>query len=261
MGAKCAAWLAQKGVINQGRAWRSPDNEQRYSRCAAGPAGRQQGRGRRTSGVGDQAMGGLISNAAGALCKGAGVWRRCALGSRVAGVETPGAASMAEWQISQAEHVACSCGWHSADASVQWLAGSAAVLWRLASSWVACWAAAASWWCAAAVGVIARGCSTPAAMAVPVRPRRTSTTMRTKKKPRRMAWMIRRDRRRFPCKEIRGPSLASLRRGAYTAMYRPGRWFMASTRFSATAPAMDQATRSGSTVHNARRTMQQSTAI
>ena len=27
-------------------------------------------------------MGGLISNAAGALCKGAGVWRRCALGSR-----------------------------------------------------------------------------------------------------------------------------------------------------------------------------------
>ena len=73
-------------------------------------------------------MGGLISNAAGALCKGAGVWRRCAPGSRAAVVETPGAASMAEWQISQAEQVACSCGWHSADASAQWLPRSAAVL-------------------------------------------------------------------------------------------------------------------------------------
>ena len=83
-------------------------------------------------------MGGLISNAAGALCKGAGVWRRCALGSRAAVVETPGAASMAEWQISQAEQVACSCGWHSADASAQWLPRSAAVLWWLASSWVVC---------------------------------------------------------------------------------------------------------------------------
>ena len=83
-------------------------------------------------------MGGLISNAAGALCKGAGVWRRCALGSRAAVVETPGAASMAEWQISQAEQVACSCGWHSADASAQWLPRSAAVLWWLASPWVLC---------------------------------------------------------------------------------------------------------------------------
>ena len=75
-----------------------------------------------------------MSNAAGALCRGAAVWRRCAPGSRGTFGETPGAASMAEWQISQAEQVACSCGWHSADASVQWLAGSAAVLWWLASS-------------------------------------------------------------------------------------------------------------------------------
>ena len=73
-------------------------------------------------------MGGLISNAAGALCKGAGVWRRCAPGSRGTCGETPGEASMAEWQISQAEQVACSCGWHSADASAQWLPRSDAVL-------------------------------------------------------------------------------------------------------------------------------------
>lgn len=45
------------------------------------------------------------------------------------------------------------------------------------------------------------------------------------------------------------------------AMYRPGRWFIASTRFSATAPATDQSTRSGSTVARASSTMQQSTAI
>ena len=72
------------------------------------------------------------------------------------------------------------------------------------------------------------------------------------------AVMIRLRPRRFP-----GAFQWTVRGGAdaHTAMYRPGRWFMASTRFNATAPAMDQATRTGSTVHRASSTMQQSTAI
>lgn len=58
---------------------------------------------RRTSGVGDQAMGGLMARAAGALSNCAaerGREERC--GHRV-GVTAPGVSSMAEWQIPQAE--------------------------------------------------------------------------------------------------------------------------------------------------------------
>ena len=71
-------------------------------------------------------MGGLISNAAGALCKGAGLWRRCSAGQPGMWWGNAGRGKHGQWQISQAEQVACSCGWHSADASV--VARSAAVL-------------------------------------------------------------------------------------------------------------------------------------
>lgn len=94
--------------MKQARAWRSPDNGRKRC-CATARATLFQGCsgwGRRTSGVGDQAMGGLMVSAGGALSN-----RADAVGSAVPRrrrvQDAAGAASsIAEWQISQAEHAA-----------------------------------------------------------------------------------------------------------------------------------------------------------
>lgn len=77
-----------------------------------GPVSRgQSGNGRRTSGVGDQAMGGLMASAAGALSNCAEARGSRALAGRGAGVSDAGRPSMAEWQISQAEQLALWWSW------------------------------------------------------------------------------------------------------------------------------------------------------
>ena len=73
-------------------------------------------------------MGGLISNAAGALCKGAGYGAGARRAAGAHSGKRRARQTHGQWQISQAEQVACSCRWHSADASAQWLPRSAAVL-------------------------------------------------------------------------------------------------------------------------------------
>ena len=107
-GRRFAGAMKRDTEMKQARAWRSPDNGRKRC-CATARATLFQGCsgwGRRTSGVGDQAMGGLMVSAGGALSN-----RADAVGSAVPRrrrvQDAAGAASsIAEWQISQAEHAA-----------------------------------------------------------------------------------------------------------------------------------------------------------
>ena len=136
-------------------------------------------------------MGGLMTSAAGALSN-------CAqeMGSLVpeacwAGASRAAESSMAEWQIPQAEQVLAwwSCSAHevlalsqeaatAAETAAEWACSEASytpcmLLWACAST-----GSGACWCCVPAIGD--SGASTPAAMAVPVSPRRTSTTINMK---------------------------------------------------------------------------------
>jgi len=159
-------------------------------------------------------MGGLMASAAGALSNCAAARGCGAAVERWVGVSAAGASSMEEWQISQAEQAAewwscavqpstlpshgdaaaaCSA-WSWSEAGVCPLSGipasMASVDWRVpCMGGVACASPGTGWWlcsCDCSTSMGCRGGNTPAAMAEPARPLRTSTTINMKYKPRRI---------------------------------------------------------------------------
>lgn len=165
-------------------------------------------------------MGGLSAGASGALSKRATALGRRKLAGRWSGIRCAGKSSMAEWQISQAEQVAEWCSsctpqpaWQpslaheskavASGARSTWRrpAGCSCAGLRALAGCPSCeggraWRVAevAPGACTTVSGAPAggSGCKIPAAMAVPARPRRTSTTINTKRRLRRIAPMIRR---------------------------------------------------------------------
>lgn len=167
--------------VQQGRAWRSPDNGRKGvalpPRATAFRGGFRSGR--RTSGVGDQAMGGLMTNAAGALSNCAEPMGRAVPVAPTAGARAAGTCSMAEWQMSQAEHAAAWCSWAAQLAAPPSQAGGVAC-----AAWGSVWSPTTGgpwsdkgaavavcvpgcppWACASGDGLTASECSADAASA------------------------------------------------------------------------------------------------
>jgi len=153
--------------------------------CPHGRAHRRDraGHGRRTSGVGAQAIGGLMVRAAGTLANGTVSADRTAPRSGGGCSGDAGGASMAEWQTSQPGQAGlASCGLHPL-AGVSWQLAGAAAWWTLPWSpgfWAGLASAGTVASCSGGVGV------KPAAKAVPMRPRRTSMTTKARDRMRRM---------------------------------------------------------------------------